>query len=101
MTQGGQPDGPWEFVGLTCWADVVPGSRPTVTMSMIQNAFNHTPWAKPQISTQPKGDVTLVGLDTFYKVNWTAEGFQPGEVDAIAPTRMNGYHVEVRVKLVS
>ena len=70
-------------------------------MAMIQDAFNHTPWAKPQISTQPKGDVTLVGLDTFYKVNWTAEGFQPGEVDAIDPARMNGYHVDVRVKLVN
>ena len=70
-------------------------------MAMIRDAFNHTPWAKPQISTQPKGDVTLVGLDTFYKVNWTAEGFQPGEVDAIDPARMNGYHVDVRVKLVN
>jgi hypothetical protein len=45
--------------------------------------------------------VTLVGLDTYYKVNWTAEGFQPGEVDAIDPARMNGYRVDIRVKLVS
>ena len=43
--------------------------------------------------------MTLVGLDTFYQVNWTAAGFQPGEVDAIDPARMNGYRVEVRVKL--
>ena len=64
-------------------AECRPRGRPPLTMAMIQDAFNHTPWAKPQISTQPQGDVTLVGLDTFYKVNWTAEeGFQPGEVDA-------------------
>ena len=68
-------------------------------MAMIQEAFNLTPWAKPQISTQPKGNVTLVGLDTYYRVNWTVEGFQPQEVDAIDPARMNGFHVDVRVKL--
>ena len=28
-------------------------------------------------------NVTLVGLNTFYRVNWTAEGFQPDEIDAI------------------
>ncbi len=66
---------------------------------MIQDAFNRTPWAKPEISTQPKGDVTLVGLDTYYKVNWTSEGFQPNEIDVIDPARMNGYHVDIRVKL--
>lgn len=97
--QDGQPPSEWALVGTTCWADVVPGSRPTVTMAMIQNAFNLTPWAKPQITTQPKGDVTLVGLDTYYKVNWTPAGFQPEEIDAIDPARMNGYQVDVRVKL--
>lgn len=66
---------------------------------MIQDAFNHTPWAIPQISTQPTGNTTLVGLDTFYKVNWTEAGFQPDEIDAIDPVRMNGYHVDIRVKL--
>ncbi|MDQ6948656.1 MAG: hypothetical protein M3256_20965, partial [Actinomycetota bacterium] len=101
IVQQDQPPGPWVLVGSTCWADAVPGSRPTVTMAMIQQAFNLTPWAKPQIDTQPAGNVTLVGLNTFYKVNWTAEGFQPDEVDAIDPARMNGYRVDIRVKLVS
>jgi hypothetical protein len=68
---------------------------------MIQDAFNHTPWAAPHISTQPAGNVTLVGLDTYYKVNWTPQGFQPGEIDAIDPARMNGYRVDIRVKLVN
>ncbi|MGI8492441.1 MAG: hypothetical protein ACR2NJ_06755 [Acidimicrobiales bacterium] len=84
---------------MTCWADAVPGSRPTVTMAMIQQAFNLTPWSTPQISAQPAGNITLVGLDTYYQVNWTPTGFQPGEIDAIDPARMNGYQVDVRVKL--
>jgi hypothetical protein len=70
-------------------------------MAMIRDAFNRTPWAQPQISTQPAGNVTLVGLDTYYKVNWTTQGFQPDEIDAIDPTRMNGYRVDIRVKLVN
>lgn len=97
--QDGQPPGAWTFIGTTCWAEVVPGSRPTVTMAMIQNAFNLTPWSTPQITTQPAGNTTLVGLDTFYQVNWTPAGFQPEEIDAIDPARMNGYQVDVRVKL--
>ncbi len=68
---------------------------------MIQEAFNRTPWAKPQITTQPTGDVTLVGLNTFLKVNWTPEGFEPDEIEAIDPARMNGYQIDVRVKLVN
>jgi hypothetical protein len=86
---------------VTCYPDAVAAARPTVTLAMIRDAFNRTPWAKPEISTQPAGNVTLVGLDTFYKVNWSAEGYQPGEVDAIDPARMNGYRVDIRVKLVN
>ncbi len=96
-----QPPGPWVLVGSTCWADAVPGIRPTMTLAMIQEAFNLTPWSKPQIDTQPAGNVTLVGLKTFYRVNWTTEGFQPNEIDAIEPARMNGYQVDIRVKLVT
>ena len=62
IVQVGPPPGPWELVGLTCWADVAPGTRPPLTMAMIQEAFNRTPWAKPQVSTQPNGNVTLVAL---------------------------------------
>lgn len=99
--QGGVPIDAWEQVGTTCWADAAPGSRPPLTMVMIQEAFNRTPWAQPQVSTQPNGNVTLVGLNTFYKVNWTPEGFQPDEVEGIDPARMNGYQIDVRVKLVN
>ena len=101
IIQPGQPPTPWQLIGTTCWADAVPGSRPTLTMAMILEAFHNTPWAKPEITTQPAGNTTLVGLDTYYKVNWTSEGFQPEEVDPIDPSRMNGYHVDIRVKLAN
>jgi hypothetical protein len=68
-------------------------------MAMIQRAFHNTPWAKPVISTEPKGNVTLVGLDTFYKVNWSAQGFQPNEVEVIDPATMLGFQVEIRPRL--
>jgi len=95
----GQPPSPWTQVGLTCWADAVPGSRPGVTMAMIQQAFHTTPWANPVISTEPKGNVTLVSLDTYYKVNWAARGFQPDEVEPIDPATMLGFQVEIRPRL--
>ncbi len=45
--------------------------------------------------------MTLVGLDTFYRLNWTAEGYEPDEIEVVDPARMNGYQIDVRVKLVS
>src|SRR5689334_12818773 len=45
--QTGQPPSAWQLIGTTCWADAVPGSRPPLTMAMIQDAFNRTPWATP------------------------------------------------------
>ncbi len=86
----------WQFIATTCFGDQVPGASPTVTMPMIINAFRNTPWAQPQISTQPTGNVTLVGLDTYYQVSWTASGYQPGEVD---PVTMLGIPVEIRPTL--
>ncbi len=95
----GQPPSGWTQVGVTCWADAVPGSRPSVTMAMIQQAFHTTPWAKPVMSTEPKGNVTLVGLDTYYKVDWSAQGFQPQEIETIDPATMLGFRVEIRPRL--
>ena len=56
-----------------------------------------TPWSKPQVSSQPAGNTTLVNLTTFYKVNWAVEGFQPGEVDRSV---LRGIPVQIRPKLV-
>lgn len=91
----------WEQVGTTCLPDLVPGAVKRPSVAMIINAFHLTPWAKGTISTQPKGDVTLVNLKTFYQVNWSAAGFQPGEVESINPATMYGFRVEVRPKLVN
>lgn len=87
----------WRYIGSTCFVDGVPGAGQVVTLAMVLNQFHHTPWAKASISTQPVGNVTLVNLKTFYQVNWSAEGYQPEEVD---PTIMLGMRVEIRPKLV-
>lgn len=93
----GQVTEPWRTAGLTCASDVAPGARPTLTMADIRAAFMRTPWSKPQISSQPAGNVTLVNLTTFYQVNWATAGFQPGEVDASV---LRGIPVRIRPKLV-
>lgn len=93
----GQVTEPWRTAGLTCASDVAPGARPTLTMADIRAAFMRTPWSKPQISSQPAGNVTLVNLTTFYQVNWGTAGFQPGEVDASV---LRGIPVRIRPKLV-
>lgn len=86
----------WQAIGVTCWADVAPGAAPRPTMAMIINAFKNTPWAKSQITTQPVGNRTLVGLDTYYQVNWSAQGYQPGEVNTV---NLLGYQVDIRPRL--
>ncbi|HET7396908.1 MAG TPA: hypothetical protein VFJ94_00160 [Intrasporangium sp.] len=84
-------------MGLTCASDVAPGARPTVTLADITAAFMRTPWAKPTISTQPAGNVTLVNLPTYYQVTWTRDGFQPDEVDQAT---LVGVRVHLRPKLL-
>jgi len=70
-------------------------------MAMIVEAFHLTRWATAQVATQPEGNVTLVGLKTFYRVGWSAEGFEPGEVDVVDPARMLGHRVEIRPRVQS
>ncbi|GAA2742360.1 hypothetical protein GCM10009868_12010 [Terrabacter aerolatus] len=66
-------------------------------MADLKAAFLRTPWSKPQISSQPAGNTTLVNLRTFYEVNWSTAGFQPGEVDRSV---LRGIPVQIRPKLV-
>lgn len=87
----------WTVRGYTCAADVAPGARPTLSMADIKAQFLRTPWAKPQISSQPVGNTTLVNLTTFYLVNWSPRGFQPGEVDGSV---LRGIPVRIRPKLI-
>lgn len=66
-------------------------------MADLKAAFMRTPWSKPQISSQPAGNTTLVSLKTFFKVDWAARGFEPGEVDSSV---LRGIPVQIRPKLV-
>ncbi|MDV3223518.1 PKD domain-containing protein, partial [Intrasporangium sp.] len=97
IMQNGREIQPWERVGITCHTDVAPGAQPRLTMAEITAQFMRTPWAKPQISTQPVGDTTLVNLTTFYEVRWSSAGFEPGEVDR---SLLRGIPVSIRPKLV-
>lgn len=94
------PDDGWELLGNTCFPQDMPGAAPIPSVEMIIRAFHLTRWSKGGISTQPKGNVTLVNLKTFYKVDWTSAGFEPGEIDALDPDTMFGFKVEVRPKLM-
>jgi len=101
MDVAGRPVGSWEDLGATCFPNSPPGvQQPTITYAMIRDAFHLTPWAKAVITTQPKGDVTLVGLKTYFKVNWSTDGYEPGEIDSIDPARMLGHRVDIRPKIV-
>lgn len=91
---------PWVEVGSTCFPELVPG-KTTLGMEQILAAFHDTKFALPQLVIQPKGDVTLVNLATFYELRWPQAGFQPGEVDAVDPARMLGYRVDIRPGLKS
>lgn len=97
-----QADGsaaPWEQMGMTCFPDAVPGPRsPVVTMAMIMQAFRDTPWAQSQIETQPEGNVTLAGLETFYRASWSDGGYEPQEIHSFL---LLGIPVDIRVKLVN
>jgi len=97
--KNGQPLAGWEQVGMTCYASALANARPLLTMAMIQEAFHLTPWATARTEIEPVGNVTLVGLDTFYRVEWSAAGFEPGEVEPIDPGKMLGYRVDIRPKL--
>jgi hypothetical protein len=98
----GAPTGPWVQYGITCFPESAPGpARPRVTMAMIVAAFHDTDFAKPTVEIEPKGNVTLVTLPTYFQTMWPRQGYQPGEVDQVDPARMAGFRVEVRPMIKS
>ncbi|NYG07175.1 hypothetical protein BJ986_001662 [Phycicoccus badiiscoriae] len=101
VNASGQPTGPWEQYGITCFPEDAPGARPGVTMAMVLAAFHDTAFAKPTLEVQPKGNVTLVTLPTYFETRWPGTGFEPGEVDHVDPARMAGFRVEIRPRLKS
>ena len=98
----GTPKGEWQDRGITCFPEQAPNpARPALTMQMVVAAFHDTVFTKAQLSVQPKGNVTLVTLPTYFAVQWPASGFKPGEVDRPDPARMAGFQVEIRPTLRS
>ncbi|MDU0314394.1 hypothetical protein RKE38_11905 [Phycicoccus sp. M110.8] len=98
----GTPRGAWEDLGFTCFPEEAPNPvRPALTMQMVLAAFHDTAFARPELTIQPKGNVTLVTLPTYFQVAWPEAGFQPGEIDHPSPARMAGFQVEIRPTLRS
>jgi hypothetical protein len=98
----GAPQGPWELLGTTCFPQDAPGAPArALTMAMVQAAFHDTAFARPSLNVQPKGNVTLVTLPTYFELAWPQAGFQPGEVDRPDPARVLGFDVEIRPLLES
>jgi hypothetical protein len=98
----GNPRGGWEDRGITCFPDQAPNpTRPVLTMQLVLAAFHDTKFATPSVAIQPKGNVTLVTLPTYFQLVWPQAGFQPREVDRPSPARMAGFSVEIRPTLKS
>lgn len=97
VNAAGAPTGPWVQYGVTCFPEDAPGPvRPRVTMAMVLAAFHDTDFARPTVGIEPRGNVTLVTLPTYFQTSWPRTGFQPGEVDRVDPARMAGFRVEIR-----
>lgn len=70
-------------------------------MAMVLAAFHDTDFSRPSVTIEPRGNVTLVTLPTYFQTTWPRAGYQPGEVDQVDPARMAGFRVEIRPKLKS
>jgi hypothetical protein len=90
---------PWEFVGDMCGAEAAPAAAappPVPTMGQIQEAFRRLPFSKPTVRIEPKGNVTLVNLPTYYQATWPGDaGLQPGEISQ--PVQLLSWSVEFRI----
>ena len=85
----------WERVGTTCWPNAVPNNtaRPQLTMAMIKSQWEHTPFAKPTVATQPVGGATLVTLPVYFQLRYPAAGFQPNEINTVT---LLGHQVRIK-----
>jgi len=93
----GNPSGPWVRIGLSCnvpaLAVVAAAARPVLTLAAIRQAFREVQFAKPVVRIQPEGNVTLVNLPTYYRVQWPDQGVEPQEV---ASVQLLGHSVRIR-----
>ena len=90
------PPGEWDLLGVTCLPELVPGDPAALTMDDILRAFRDTDFAVPDLRIEPRGNVTLVTLPTYFELVWPDAGFAPGEVDSPDPATMLGFHVDIK-----
>lgn len=90
--------GPWRPTGHTCHPPQ-PAATPTPatpSLTTIRTAWAHTPFAKPQTTTQPPGGTTLTGLPTYFTVTWPTTGYPPGHHRTLT---LAGHRVHIRPTL--
>lgn len=90
---------PWVFVGDMCGTEAAPAAAvppPVPTMGQIQEAFRRMPFSKPTVRIEPKGNVTLVNLPTYYEATWPGDSaLEPGETSA--PVQLLSWSVEFKI----
>lgn len=94
------PNSPWTLAGETCGTQAAPPAAvpppPVPTLGQIQDAFRRLPFSKPTVRIEPRGNVTLVNLPTYYEATWPDDtGLQPGETSQ--PVQLLSWSVEFRV----
>jgi len=69
---------------------------PVPTLGQIQTAFKSLPFSKPTVKVEPRGNVTLVNLPTYYEAAWPHDaGLEPGEVSK--PVQLLSWSVEFKI----
>lgn len=94
------PNSPWVLAGETCGTQSAPPAAvpppPVPTLGQIQDAFRRLPFSKPTVRIEPRGNVTLVNLPTYYEATWPDDtGLQPGETSQ--PVQLLSWSLEFRV----
>lgn len=94
------PSSPWVLAGETCGTQSAPPAAvpppPVPTLGQIQDAFRRLPFSKPTVRIEPRGNVTLVNLPTYYEATWPDDtGLRPGETSQ--PVQLLSWSVEFRV----
>jgi hypothetical protein len=93
----------WRFQGQRCSDQALPPGIPRLavpTLDQIQTAFRRLPFARPSVSVQPAGNVTLVNLPTFYQAVWpSGAALKPGDISH--PVQLLSWSLEFAISAVS
>lgn len=92
--------GAWTRVQDMCGLDEAPAQAapppPVPSFGQIQMAFRRLPFSKPTVRVEPRGNVTLVNLPTYFEAVWPQdEGLEPGEVSQ--PVQLLSWSVEFKI----